>query len=306
MLHHARGTKRGVAAVPVAAAIGIAAAASQGRPPPGGGGGGPPADPAIAFLWGTTLRVMNADGSNATTIYTAPYTLQAGVSGPSWSPDGGSVAFRDHNGSISRIDVRVVGGTPQGINRIELVLDPGVGAHHICPAWSPLGDEIAFAEVNSGTLRIIPATGGAQAVLFVPPPGRAAQAPAWSPDGSRIAFYEYGGGPRSIRVIERASGLVTTVFGPQDMYVYTIDWARTQDAIVFDARLEGDSTHIYGLALTPGATPQLLRAGASPSWSPDDAHLAFVNTSTNRIGRVHLATGSVTTSGKGSYPNWRR
>ena len=161
-------------------------------PKPGAQGPPPqpptPADPAIAFVaragggpW--DLRVMNADGSNVRTIYTATAGSQIL---PSWSPDGHSIAFIN-SWNLWRIDVTVVNGVPTGTNAAVL-LDKTSSLSE--PAWSPLGDEIAFVDINLKTLEVVPATGGVPEVLYSSPNTLAY--PAWSPGESNLHLTALG------------------------------------------------------------------------------------------------------------------
>lgn len=286
----------------------VVASAAAMRPPPG-----PPADPAIACISnGTTskLIVMNPDGSRATTIHSSANYMG---DGPSWSPTGTSIAYVDL-GSIWRIDVAVVNGVPMGSNRTLLLWnDPAAPVTHYSPVWSPMGDEIvAYNVANSGGgLISIPAGGGPPSVIYSPPSGLYATYPAWSPDGAYIAFAETDlnvGGTNSIKILDRATGLTTTVFGPQANNVQFLDWARTQNVLAFSTwAAQGRS--VYTLSLTPGSTPQLIATnGMSPSWSPDDSKIIFQKTSgSGGVYSVTVTTGAVQQiAGKGSYPDRRR
>jgi hypothetical protein len=94
---------------------------SSGLAQRGGGGNKPPANPAIATsIDGTqdTLKVMNADGSNLTTVYNAPNVCSFS---PSWSPLGAGTQINPYSIAFSQctlrvIDVAVVNGVPQGLN----------------------------------------------------------------------------------------------------------------------------------------------------------------------------------------------
>jgi dipeptidyl aminopeptidase/acylaminoacyl peptidase len=251
---------------------------------------------------------MNADGTNATTIYNFPSGNF--VNKVSWSPGGGSIAFMD-GGSVCRIDVSVVNGVPVGSNHVVLVAS-GTGAAYTSPAWSPLGDEIAFVHVQSHSLMTVPAPGGTPQTIYTPPPGTLiVNYLAWSPDGAFIAFWEDGGGQgdNTIRILERATGQVTTALGPSDVGVGDLDWARTQDALVFVGDPDGGYyTGIWLLSLSQGGSLQFIRDAHAASWSPDDSQLVITSGSgVTKLERLNLATGAVTSLGsKGSRPDWRR
>jgi len=189
-------------------------AAAQGRgggaPPP------PPADPAIAFTGGATIHVMNADGTNVTSL---GVELFGGP--PAWSPDldgnptngyQGTLAFSrglvqpiSHVG-IWLLDVAVVGGVPQGLG-LRQIWDPAVREAVWHPEWSPDLDPytpgfqgmLAYVdfEQEQETLMLLavawdgnptaPSTvHSSQDTALLS--GWTIRDPAWSSDGRRIAY----------------------------------------------------------------------------------------------------------------------
>jgi Tol biopolymer transport system component len=270
------------------------------KPPPP-----PPADPAIAFMVSApngynTLRVMNEDGSNVTTIFTTERRRPL-FSRPSWSPDGSSIVFQyaatPGVWGLWLIDVTVVGGVPTGTNT-RLLLERGDD-----PAWSPLGDRIAFVDGNN--IEVIPPSGGAPMVLYSA--ANWISFPSWSPDGMKIAFLErIPDSNDAVRVLDLATMTVTTVLGPEwdEWPIYGgffLEWARTMDALAFNG-----SGGIYTMQL-PSGTPTLVCGGVWPSWSPDDEKIVFRG---RGFSIVELATQTITEIGSGGgdarWPCWRR
>lgn len=104
--------------------------------------------------------------------------LSRGGDFPTWSPDGGSIAFvRDQQ-------LFVVAADGTGLRRLTQVRT-GVSA----PSWSPQGERIAFqvaAAGESANTYVIDASGGRPRVLG---PG---SVPTWSPDGRQITFLTCG------------------------------------------------------------------------------------------------------------------
>jgi Tol biopolymer transport system component len=285
------------------------------------GGGGkppkdppPPADPAIAYT-SNGLMVMNADGSNQTQVYSV-----SDVSEPSWSPDGGSVAFMYRHGSPSwqmdlwRIDISVVDDVPVGSNPTLLETDVGFS-----PTWSPAGDVIAYpisvSDTSASFLMTIPANGGPVDTLYTAPLPYQILYPTWSSDGTRIAFSEgiYYTNPDQVflKILEIATGTVTTVVGPVDYRFSNLEWARTKDEVAFQAGVASVGG-LYTLDLTEqNPTPQLISGGdkRSPSWAPDDSKLAYsqwVRRNRLDINTYDFATGEIKTLARGMFPDWRR
>jgi hypothetical protein len=283
-------------------------------PPP------PPADPAIAFEitgrvraghgWRTAwfLKVMNADGTNVTPIFMTEPGQSIGFSRPAWSPDGRCIAFyRDGvapNPGIYLVDVSLVNGVPTGTNVRLFLSDPAW-----MPAWSPLGDQIAYVTGDdSGSLCVIPVSGGAAQVLYSSP--SMISSLSWSPDARKIAFEDWGAGyPHTIRVLDLNDMTVTTVgIGPELDPAYP-SWARTQDAVVFEGVIPSGERGIYTMQL-PSGTPVSACAGTQPDWSPTDQALVF--RVGNTLNKIELTTGITTrlmSSGSEASPTmpaWRR
>jgi hypothetical protein len=288
----------------------------------------PPPDPEIAFWDGTDLKVMNADGSNVTTLLTNAYTSRQ----PSWSPDGEGTAanpyhlvFEQNTGTcpLATVDVDTVGGAIHATN-----LHPLATPNYACaPSWSPLGDEIAYGgwqegpvpnEPGPSSLFVISPTGSAPVALYTAPAGGAVFYSAWRAGGTAIAFTELmdnaGDNVTSVRVLNRTTGSVTTVV-PAGAFlsVGALSWARTQDLLAMCVRRpsgkkfstqEVDTVRLardlQGNYVSTG-TPGFAASGCNSTWSPNDARLAV-----NGITVVDLLTGLTQSLARGVKPDWRR
>ena len=123
----------------------------------------------IAFVRGSDIWLMDADGSNKRRLF-------SGVQ-PSWSPSGQELAFASDGISTASIS----GGAPRHV------------ADGQSPAWSPAGGEIAFLrgslllviDLGTGVERTI-----ADVTSICPPSelGSSIAGPDWSPDGTRLVF----------------------------------------------------------------------------------------------------------------------
>ncbi|HEV8268890.1 MAG TPA: protein kinase [Thermoanaerobaculia bacterium] len=96
---------------------------------------------------------------------------------PSFSPDGGAVAYASDRSGAFEIYVRHLAS---GGGEIQITSD---GAQNVEPSWSPDGRTIAFTSIAQRGVFVVPALGGAPKRLT-----DFGSSPSWSPDGSEIVF----------------------------------------------------------------------------------------------------------------------
>jgi Tol biopolymer transport system component len=114
---------------------------------------------------------------------------------PSWSSDGGRVAYRSEVDGNSEIYVMHADGT----HARNLTKD---AASDYSPSWSPTGNQIAFASDRGGgrnDIYVMDADGSH--VRRVTTDLSIDEYPTWSPDGSRLAFVSDRDGRWEIYVI---------------------------------------------------------------------------------------------------------
>ncbi len=133
------------------------------------------------------LWIMNSDGTGQANL-----TRTSGNDefSPTWSPDSQRLAFVriEENAATSNdwgiFVMDVDGGNVESLTN-DIESSP---ATQLTPAWSPLGDKIAFASVFEGKKRLMLMNTDGSNQETLTSSGYNDQSPSWSPDGSKITF----------------------------------------------------------------------------------------------------------------------
>lgn len=164
----------------------------------------------------------------------------AGITSPSWSPDGTQLVFSGLRHGVS--DLYVVNDDGTGLQ--QLTADRHADLH---PTWSPDGRYIAFAtdrgpqnnfaDLRPGALTVALFDLETRTVRLLPVGGGSAVNPQWSPDGTAVAFVSDRNGVANVFVYDidaEALLQITDVYTGVSGITPTspaISWARDADRL---------------------------------------------------------------------------
>jgi Tol biopolymer transport system component len=275
------------------------------NPPPSA-----PFVPAIAYVQrvntgASDLMLLNAEGTEIRTLLAGSATVQHGS--PSFSPDGSRIVFRSN---LAGAGLYVIPTDGSAAPR-KLI---GLNAHHgwSVPAWSPDGRLILYSD-SSGRqsdfggsdrdLYLIEVDADANLVegsfrVLTDTTDKVEYAPSWSRDGTRFAANVWISSneeqvfvfnfDETLRTVT-SSESVTAAIGKMHIAGGRPQWNRTAtlpDVIVFGATLPSDTTKydLWFVEADSRRAGRLLQIAnnyeGSPSWSPDDNKVAFLNQAT--------------------------
>lgn len=193
---------------------------------------------------------------------------------PSWSPDGGKIAFTSY--MRNNPDLYVVGAGGGRPTRISSSAGMNTGA-----SWSPDGSKIAVTLSRDGNPEIYVISASTGAVLQRLTNNRAIDtSPAWSPDGREIAFVsDRHGGPQIF--VMSANGGTPRRVSRNGNYNTTPVWSPRRDKrIIAYTTRDGGSFDIVTLDLGSGDMVRVTQGQGSneePSFSPNGRVIAFAS-----------------------------
>jgi Tol biopolymer transport system component len=211
------------------------------------------------------LSVVKPDGSGQKQI--------AVGESPSWSPDGKWIVYVTRACAFyyyyDYCNAALVVMDPENGYHTQLPVTSSAGT----PAWSPVGNQIAYSDLSNGLLHITSADGNADAIVSLSGAPRTQDA-AWSPDGQTLAFTcSFTGGFQRICTAKR-DGSQLLRLTPDSVTSLNPDWSRDGKRIAFVALRLGSAPQI-AVMQADGSSVMLLTAGIDPAWSRDGSKLVF-------------------------------
>lgn len=219
---------------------------------------------------------------------------------PTWSPDGGRVAFVGYKGKagegISEASLFVA--REDGSEKVQAFTSADNRPVYLY--WSPDGEHVSFLATTPGSaslvLDVVPATGGDALTLDSGQP----YFWSWSPDGKSV--FVHVGGAKDARSDARLARLL---FGD------TIDQNVTEEALEHrpvqfqSPEFSPDGSMLLFAAENDGGTPALMLADAAGNvqrvvttfdgsvafaWSPDGERIAYIASDTQTVGTLGKLT----------------
>ena len=221
-----------------------------------------PSDPVLPIRIGELEGVTNLTQSAGYDRY------------PSWSPDGGRIAFvsfRDGgDGEVYAMDA-------DGTSPTRLTQDASDARS---PSWSLDGERIAFMSNRDGDdyeIYVMAADG--TNLIRLTQDADYDWFSAWSPDSKHIAFESYRDGNGEVYVMA-ADGTSLTNLTQDAGADWSPSWSPDGERIAFRSDRDGDDYEIYVMDAN-GSNPTSLTQDAgdvrSLAWSPDGERIAFVS-----------------------------
>jgi len=182
---------------------------------------------------------------------------------PTWSPDGGRIAFEsDRSGNW---DIWVMNADGSGLTNLSRSPED-----EVYPAWSPDGKKIAFTSKRSGNLDVwVMNSDGTGPVNLTKNPKRDRYA-MWSPDGTKIAFNTNRDGDQEIYVMNADGSDQTNVSQAPKTIEGLADWSPDGKRLVLYSDRPGNKD-VFVIDLASNQWTNITNHPASDefcTWSP--------------------------------------
>jgi Tol biopolymer transport system component len=146
-------------------------------------------------LIGGLPKLYRTNGFSPVAI-TGSFSDGAVDASPSWSPDGGRIAFVSSENGPVRLWVANLGS-----GALDTLPGHGASGADVEPAWSPDGGYIAFASSRAGPTEIYILRLSTGVAARITTAGGSQGQPAWLPDG-RLVYTVFDSGQTALRWID--------------------------------------------------------------------------------------------------------
>jgi TolB protein len=217
------------------------------------------------------LEVADADGEG---VQVALRSNEPIIS-PSWSPDGGKVAYVSFEAKKPVIYI-------QNLVTRQRTLVANFKGSNSAPAWAPDGQRLAVALTRDGLTQVYVINADGSGLRRLTNTAGIDTEPRFSPDGNYVYFTsDRSGGPQIYKVSPNGGDAQRVTFGGS----YNISPRISPDGktLAFISRREG-KFQLYALDLTNGQEQRLSDTvkDESPSFSPNGKYIMYATESGRR------------------------
>ena len=249
------------------------------------------------------IYISDYDGANQRRITT---TRQLNLN-PSWSPDGGAVAYSSYRNITPQIFISLI---YQGVLENPT---KGAAVSNMMPVFSPDGARIAFVTNRDGNTEIYVMNRDGSNVRRLTNHPAYESTPTWSPNGQQIAFTSDRSGKAQVYIMNAADGSNVRRLTVSESEADRATWSPAPfNEIAYSGRTSSNGFDIKIHELASGTVRQITfgeGSNESPAYSPNGKHLAFTSTRAGgtqvfTIGRDGRGLKQITRSGNNQTPAW--
>jgi len=249
------------------------------------------------------IYIGDYDGANQRRITTTRHLNL----NPSWSPDGGAVAYSSYRNITPQIFISLI---YQGVLENPT---KGASVSNMMPVFSPDGTRIAFVTNRDGNTEIYVMNRDGSNVRRLTNHPAYESTPTWSPNGQQIAFTSDRSGKAQVYIMNAADGSNVRRLTVSESEADRATWSPAPfNEIAYSGRTSSNGFDIKIHELASGMVRQITfgeGSNESPAYSPNGKHLAFTSTRAGgtqvfTIGRDGRGLKQITRSGNNQTPAW--